>query len=104
MEYKVLYRNSDGVKRTMIEDTEKPGQLQVFTEVEMDEVIASVNRDREAEQRSYDGGKFPANRLLARVPMTIYEQSLLEQWDEARWTRWLNDPDNAAFRIWQGNV
>ena len=39
-------------------------------------------------------------RVLARgVPLVVYEQSVREQWDEARWTRWLEDPDNAMFRV-----
>lgn len=103
MEYKILYRNSDGVKRTMIEDTEKPGQLKVFTEVELDEIIEGIKRDREGVVQSVNG-KIPTNRHVARVPMTVYEQSLLEQWDEDDWKRWLNDPQNADFRVWQGRV
>lgn len=103
MEYKILYRNSDGVKRTMIEDTEKPGQIKVHTEVELDEILKGIERDREGVVSSING-HIPANRHVARVPMTIYEQSLLEQWDEADWKKWLNDPQNQPFRIWQGRV
>lgn len=45
------------------------------------------------------------NVLLARgIPMTVYEQSILEQWDDKKWNQWLNDPDNAAFRIAGGWV
>ena len=45
------------------------------------------------------------NKLLARaVPMTVYERSIVENWDDDDWKRWLNDPDNAAFRIWPGRV
>jgi len=98
-----MYRNSDGVKRTMVEDTDKPGVVKVFTEVELDEILKGVERDREAQVKTIDGG-VPANRHLARIPMTVYEQSLLEQWDDADWKKWLNDPQNAAFRIWPGRV
>lgn len=100
-EHKVLYRNrGDGVRRTMITDSDTPGQLKVFTEVEMDEVLESIKRAREVE---ISRGR-PVNRHLARVPMTVYEQSLVEQWDEADWKKWLNDPANAAFRVWPGQV
>jgi hypothetical protein len=44
------------------------------------------------------------NKLVARVPLTIYERSVHENWDEDDWKRWLNDPDNAAFRVWPGRV
>lgn len=98
MESKFVYRNSDGVRRTMVTDSDRPGDISVFTEVAMDGVIEGIKIARELHpQRSM-------NKLLARVPMTIYEQSIHEGWDEDRWKHWLNDPDNAAFRVWQGRV
>jgi hypothetical protein len=99
MESTYVYRNSDGVKRTSIVDSEKPWQVKVFTEVEMDGVIESIKMAREE-------GHAPgsANRLVARVPMTVVEQSIHEQWDDDDWKKWLNDPDNAAFRVWRGRV
>lgn len=98
MESKVVYRNSDGVRRTSIVDTENPWVLKVLTEVNMDPVLEGIKRDRELQpQRS-------VNKVVARVPMTVMEQSIHEQWDEAKWKQWLNDPDNAAFRVWQGRV
>lgn len=100
MESRILYRNSDGVRRTFLLDWEKPNEFVVHTEVEMDEVLKNIAVDREAELSK----RFKTNRVLARVPMTVYEQSLLEQWDEADWKKWLNDPDNAAFRVWPGQV
>jgi hypothetical protein len=36
--------------------------------------------------------------------MTVAEQAIREQWDDNDWKRGLNDPDNAAFRIWPGRV
>lgn len=98
MESRVLYRNSDGVRRSFLLDQERPDQFTVHTEVEMDEVLEGIKRARENQDpRS-------VNKTLARVPMTVYEQSLVEQWDDADWQKWLNDPDNKAFRIWQGRV
>lgn len=99
-EYKVLYHNRDGVRRTMIEDDENPGQLKVFTEVQMDGVLASIKEAREYD----DQLRKPLNRHLARVPMTVYEQSILERWDDNKWRQWLNDPDNSAFRVHGGRV
>lgn len=45
-------------------------------------------------------------RHVARVPLTVYEKALREGWadDQDKWRRWLNDPDNAAFRVWEGQV
>lgn len=100
MESRIVYRNSDGVKRTALVDYEQPNKFTVHTEVEMDEVLEGIKRAREDETAR----NFPTNRLVARVPMTVYEKSIVEQWDEADWKKWLNDPDNAAFRVWPGRV
>lgn len=44
-------------------------------------------------------------KLVARgVPLFVWEQSEREQWTEKDWAKWLNDPDNAAFRVWRGSV
>ena len=45
-------------------------------------------------------------RPLADVPMTVIERAMREGWinDQAAWRKWLNDPDNRAFRIWEGRV
>lgn len=99
-EHKILYHNRDGVKRTMIADTETPDKFTVHTSVEMDRVLESI-----AEAQEVEAGKVrPINRHLARVPMTVYEQSIVEKWDDKRWAQWLNDPDNSAFRVWRGQV
>ena len=44
------------------------------------------------------------NKLLARIPVTIFERSVHEGWDEGDWARWLNSSEAAPFRIWQGRV
>jgi len=43
---------------------------------------------------------------VAEVPMVIYQQAIREGWanDRKKWKKWLNDPDNKLFRIWQGKV
>ena len=82
----------------MVTDTDREGELKVFTEVNLEEVLRGIDRDRELQPRR------STNRLLARVPMTIMEQSIHEQWDEGDWKKWLNDPANAPFRVWPGRV
>jgi hypothetical protein len=99
MEYKKVYRNSDGVRRTSIVDEETPHKLTVFTEVDMTQAIENNKIARELHPRR------SMNKLLARsVPMTVVEKSIHEQWDDNDWKKWLNDPDNAAYRIWPGRV
>ena len=43
---------------------------------------------------------------VAEVPMVIYQKAVREGWakDRKQWKKWLNDPDNKLFRIWQGRV
>ncbi len=43
---------------------------------------------------------------VAEVPMVIYQQAIREGWanDKKKWKKWLNNPDNKLFRIWQGRV
>jgi hypothetical protein len=98
MESKFTYRNSDGVRRTSIADDATPGVVRVFTEVEMDGVLEGIKRDREALRPG------STNKLLARAPLTVVERSIHEQWDDGDWKKWLNDPDNACFRVWPGRV
>ena len=97
-ERKQVYKNSDGVRRTLITDDERPEDFTVHTEQVLDELLASVQRDREI--MSHNG----VNKLLARIPIEVYELSVHQQWDEADWARYLNDPENARLRIWRGKV
>ena len=43
---------------------------------------------------------------VASLPLSVYydlkQQGILD--DRARFKKWLNDPDNKAFRVWQGRL
>lgn len=97
-ESKLTYRNSDGIRRTSIVDTDRPDQITIYTEADMTVVIEGIKALRDVQDPK------STHRHLARIPMTVYEQSIHEDWDEAKWTQWLNDPDNAMFRVYQGRV
>jgi hypothetical protein len=45
-------------------------------------------------------------KLVARIPMEIYNQWLANGWirDEAKLKSLLNDPDNRFMRIWPGTL
>lgn len=93
------YRDADGVKRVIIYDETEPDKFVIRTEVQMDGVIESNKIARELHPTG------STNKLVAKgVPMTVVEQSIREQWDDSDWKKWLNDPDNAAFRIWPGRI
>lgn len=94
----LVYQDSFGVKRTMLSDREQSGSVIVHTEVQMDAVLDSIKRDQDAIKPG------SVNKVLARVPLTVFEQSMLEGWDDEDWKKWLNDPDNSMFRVWRGRV
>jgi len=96
-ERKRIYRDADGLRRTMIWDDEDPSKLVVQTEQVLDEVLASVERDREIMSHG-------VNKLLARLPIEVYERAVHEQWGEDDWARYLNSSEAAPFRIWRGMV
>lgn len=98
-EIKRVYRDDGTCKRIMIWEDSDPDTIHVYTEQDMTQVIENNKVMRELHP------KRGANKLLARgVPMTVAEQSIREQWDDNDWKKWLNDPDNAAFRVWPGRV
>lgn len=97
---RLTYYSAHGfVRRTIHTDASNPYEFtQETTQVYPDDF----------EQRNRELGEMQAGKhmkLIARgVPVHVYEQSVREAWDEKRWARWLNDPDNRAFRVWQGAV
>jgi hypothetical protein len=97
-ERRTTYRNADGVRRTMISDDERPDDLVVHTEQDLDDILDSVKRDREIMAMNGE------NKLLARIPIPVYERAVLEGWDERDWARYLNSTEAQAFRIWRGVV
>jgi hypothetical protein len=92
-----VYQNGYGVRRTLIVDDERPGFV-VNTEQDIEPVLDSIERDRAT--MAHDG----VNKLLARIPIAIFERSVHEQWDEGDWKKWLNSSEAAPFRIWRGRV
>lgn len=93
-----VYHDQDGVRRTVYWEDDKPDDFGINTEVDVSQLVDNNKALAELHpQRSM-------NKLVARVPLTVYEQSLREKWDESKWKRWLNDSDNRAFRVWQGQV
>jgi hypothetical protein len=93
-----VYRDADGVRRTLIWDDDQPDQVTVHTEQDIEPVLDSVERDRAI--MAHDG----VNKLLARIPVSIFERSIHEQWDEDDWRRWLNSSEAEPFRVWRGRV
>jgi hypothetical protein len=94
-----IYSELDGVRRTLVYNDDNPKEFHVKTTQDVEPILDSVARDREIMRNNRDDCK-----LVARVPVSIYERSIHEQWDDADWNRWLNSFEAKPFRIWQGSV
>lgn len=94
----VTYSSWHGAQRSLHVDADDPYKLVEETQLVLPDIFFERNKALAEDQE----GK--TMKLVARVPMTVYEQSLHEEWDDARWAQWLNDPDNRAFRVWPGRV
>ena len=94
-----VYRDADGVRKTMIWDDEDPDRFVIKTEQVLDEILEGIARDREALQTG-------DNRHAARLPVFIYEDLVKRGivGDEDAFKKWLNGTEAVPWRIWQGNV
>lgn len=97
MERRIVYREADGVRRTMILDDEHPDRVVVKTEQDLTEILAGIARDRDIPQTG-------AMRRVATLPVEIYERMQREGWGPDDEAKWLNSSDASAFRIWKGRV
>lgn len=98
-ERKYVYQDDGAIKRTMVWEDDNPEVVHVYTEQDLELAIKNNKIFQELHPRR------STNKLLARgVPVAVYEKSILENWGDDDWARWLDDPDNRAFRVWQGRV
>lgn len=101
MRIAIPYQRNKFVKGTVHTDTNAPDQFTLQTTEEMDRLLRYCADRRDALQ----GARTEGIRHVAEVPITVYEKAVQEGWDNPDgWRRWLNDPDNAAFRTWKGRV
>jgi len=100
MGFKILYDQWGGMVRSVESSPGDDREVVVTTTQDADRILRANSRDADVDQ---SGRHF---RHVARVPMVIVQQAIREGWhrDKAKWRAWLNDPDNRAFRIWQGRV
>jgi hypothetical protein len=97
-ERKTVYHDANGVRRTLIADDERPEVFHVKTSQDVEPVLDGVARDREL--MPHNG----TNKLVARLPVEVFERAIHQHWDESDWKRYLNSAEAAPFRIWRGNV
>ena len=98
---KVIYAADGTIARVLHADDRDPfGDFAIETIEDVEPLLDSVKVLREDHKPRGD------MKHVARVPVTIVEKAMREGWfnDQAAWARFLNDPDNAAFRVWEGKL
>jgi hypothetical protein len=96
-ERKRIYRDADGVRRTVIWDDEDPDQVVVQTEQDVEPILesAAARRDNHDPRRDMWG--------VGMVPVAVWERAVLEQWDEGDWKKFWNG-EGKPFRTAPGRV
>lgn len=99
----LLSRSDDGSLARSVHG-HSDGSFTIYTEQECDAIIQQNRRDREIQQaHGFRGEIF---RKVASIPAHVFDQAAREGWveDDERWRRWLNDGENAAFRVYEGRI
>jgi hypothetical protein len=98
---KIIYAADGTIARVLHADDRDPfGDFAIETFEDVEPLLDSVKHMREVQNPKAH------MRHVAEVPVTIYEKAVREGWanDQAAWARFLNDPDNRAFRVWEGRL
>lgn len=103
---RIAYDRRQGVEKTfVINPHEDESVLHLRTTQDLEPVLDLAKAMRD-ENTQVGHRKSKQMVPVAEVPMLIYEQAVREGWvnDEAAWKRWLNDPQNAPFRVTMGRI
>lgn len=95
-ERSIVYRDRDGVRKTMIVDDDYPDRVVVHTEQVLDEILLSVDRNREL----LNTRRGRQTDHIGTVPQIIAEKAMREDWDESDWRKWWNG-EGRAYRTWK---
>jgi hypothetical protein len=96
-ERKRVYRDIDGVVRTMIWDDDDPNTVTIQTTQDVEPILelAAARRDGHDRRQGIQGEGI--------LPIAIYERAVREQWDEADWRKFWNG-EGRPFRTSPGWV
>jgi hypothetical protein len=98
-EQKRIYQARNGIVRTAILDPDRPDDLTVLTQQDVEPILDGIARDRETMRHG-------VNKLAARLPMFVYEDLVHRgiAYDEDAFKRWLNGPEATPWRVWRGQL
>jgi hypothetical protein len=99
-ERRTIYRDADGVRRTLITD-DASGDFTVQVEQEVGEILEGIQRKRD----NLKSGPTDI-KMLGSIPFAVVED--LRQrgiWDDGdAFKKWLNSWDARPFRVWEGRI
>jgi|TARA_R100001480_G_scaffold6793_3_gene14143 hypothetical protein len=98
-----------GITKTILHSDDSEGKIHIETTQDVQPVLEENKIRRNL-------GEFHNKKKdwyhAASIPLVVVQQLVKKGImhphgavkDKARFKKWVNDPDNRAFRIWQGNV
>ena len=97
-----VYRDSFGVRKTLIWDDEDPSRVTVKTEQDLTEILAGIARDRELS----NGRRARDMEPTHRIPRYMYDLLKLAGIadDDDAFRKWLNSSEATPWRIRTGYV
>ncbi|MEE8327222.1 MAG: hypothetical protein V3R32_00320 [Nitrosomonadaceae bacterium] len=108
MSKKIPIENT-GITKTILHSDDSEGKIHIETTQDIQPVLEENKIRRNL-------GEFHNKKKdwyhAASIPLVVVQQLVKKGImhphgavkDKARFKKWVNDPDNRAFRIWQGNV
>ena len=106
---KKLPIENTGITKTILHSDDSEGKIHIETTQDIQPVLEENKIRRNL-------GEFHNKKKdwyhAASIPLVVVQQLVKKGImhphgavkDKARFKKWVNDPDNRAFRIWQGNV
>jgi hypothetical protein len=97
---KAILDHRGTVLKTIFVDDNDHDRMVELTEQDIEPILEAVKRKRETHVQDSE------MKLAAVIPAAVVEQMMRDgSWgDEAALKRWMNDPQNACFRVWSGKV
>ena len=92
-----VYRDADGVRKTLLWDDEDPDKVTIKTEQVLDEIIDGIARDRELWREGA-----PSHRLPRIVYEDLKKRGIAD--DDDAFRKWLNSSEATPWRIRPGTV
>lgn len=97
--YKWLY-DARGHRTTQVEVADLDNEIIVKST----QNVAPLIRENKMLQENHRSGGH--RKLAARIPLVVWNKAVREGWayDQNQWKKYLNDPDNKKFRVWEGRL